>query len=363
MELFENKVGRPTNEIKKKRRNFIFIVSAIVLCLTLSISLFLLKFNHNTKSFRGATYTNPGYVLGNLSWKGKKYSLSDSNLRFLTGICYREQGDSVLGIQAEATLMANRFELYGKNYGTGANGLINYVRTSKYFGPASEMKSIDKYNLSTNNKNKYIKAVKEVLVNGWKILPPYVDQHDCLSCNTKRKYKCSNTGKNGDVCKIRTILPNKTSYIIYTSTSTINNRNNYVATIKDGKEYSNTIIENTYADDRNDSYTFYAFSPIKKGDVFGYTDYAFNKTEKGKKLYMLCPDKIYKDKEFYCLVETSDVTLSATKANLSSNYSSSFKTTVYDKIIRLKYTKKNAYVTITATKSGYKTAIIKLKVN
>ena len=52
MELFENGVGRPTNEIKKKRRNFVFaVIAAVVVVAGLTTS--ILTSNVNSKKLKG----------------------------------------------------------------------------------------------------------------------------------------------------------------------------------------------------------------------------------------------------------------------------------------------------------------------
>lgn len=180
------------------------------------------------------------------TYNGQTYQLSTAQLSSLAAVSSREQG-SVDGAMAEASLMANLFELSGgeAKYGTGAAGLLNYVRTSGWFGPAS---GIDN---ATPASQEISDAVKKVLVSGQRTLPLYVNEHDCWFCNDKNY--CSN-GHMGDIC---TVGGNS-------GKSYITNRSNYV---KD-----KTVIVNVYGS----TYTFYTF-PAKDSDPFGYTQEAYNK--------------------------------------------------------------------------------------
>lgn len=171
-----------------------------------------------------------------------KYDLTETQLIKIARLCRAEQG-SVSGAAAEASLMANLFERKNTTkYGTGGNGLYNYVRTGGWFAHAARNMDNGTYT------PEILAAVRDVLVNGNRTLPTKVVEHDCWFCN-KGKY-CSN-GNKGDICKI------VTNGVTYTSESAIRNRNNY---IKD-----NTKIYSVYGA----TYTFYTF-PASNSDPFGY---------------------------------------------------------------------------------------------
>ena len=105
--------------------------------------------------------------------------------------------------------------------------------------------------MSRTPSSDVLKAVKDVLVNGNRTLPLYVDEHDCISC-----------GSYGfDINKIK--VNGKT----ITDHSWLLNKSNY---IKD-----KTVIYNKYGA----VYTFYSF-PTSTSDPFGYTTYAKNKVDK-----------------------------------------------------------------------------------
>lgn len=103
----------------------------------------------------------------------KKYSLTNSQLKYIAAICYREQGTKK-GAAAEASLMANLFESSrGDGYGSGGSGLYNYVRNSGWFGKPSQVKKAA--------PSGYVTVVSKVLEKGIRTIPEYVDEHDCVS--------------------------------------------------------------------------------------------------------------------------------------------------------------------------------------
>lgn len=170
---------------------------------------------------------------------GKKYKLSDSDIKYLAAVCLKEQG-SASGMRGEANLIANRYELYGKSYSSPAD----YVKRSGWFGTSSTS--------PTTNKTA-INIIKSVFVQGNRTIPLYIDEHDCWFCNSRNM--CKN-GNHGDICSI-TGGSNK---------SYITNRNNY--------KQDKTVITNTYGG----KYTFYYF-PASNSDPFGYTDTAYKKVK------------------------------------------------------------------------------------
>ena len=193
---------------------------------------------------------------------GTKYDLTEKQLKSIARLCQQEQGSAV-GAAVEASLMANRFELFGSKYGSGAEGLYNYVAYSKWFAGSKKYMgmTVDKngeYVQSEKSAKKIMNqlrddvytAVYEVLNLGKRKLPLYVDEHDCIDC-----------GKYGfDVVKIVT----GGTIITKDDKKAIKNHDNYVR--------DKTIIYNRYKSE----YTFYTF-PTKSSDPFGYTASAKNK--------------------------------------------------------------------------------------
>ncbi len=152
-----------------------------------------------------------------------KYNLTATELSKIASLCQQEQG-SAQGAAAEASLMANRYELHGKKY----KSLYDYVRNSHWFAKAA-------YHMDKQNASAAVKAaVRKVLVEGKRTLPKYVDEHDCFS----------------DISSV--------------STAAVRNRSNY-------RQFK-SIIRNRYGS----KYIFYSF-PTPKSDPFGYTSEANRK--------------------------------------------------------------------------------------
>lgn len=118
----------------------------------------------------------------------KKYNLTNSQLKYIAAICYREQGTKK-GAAAEASLMANLFESSrGNGYGSGGSGLYNYVRNSGWFGKPSQVKKAA--------PSGYATVVSKVLEKGIRTIPEYVDEHDCVSDITKITLSGSSVAKS-----------------------------------------------------------------------------------------------------------------------------------------------------------------------
>lgn len=104
-----------------------------------------------------------------------KYKLTNKQLKRIATLCWNEQS-SRKGAATEASLLANLFESgRGKKYGSGGKGLYNYAKNSGWFANANESMT------SSSPPKTVINAVKQVLCNGKRILPQYVDEHDCIS--------------------------------------------------------------------------------------------------------------------------------------------------------------------------------------
>ena len=185
-----------------------------------------------------AVDANPGYAAfdddGKQVYPEKKvasftkYSLTDTQLLKIARLCKQEQG-TVAGAKAEASLMANQLETSAsrrKKYGTGADGLYNWVRNGGWFARAAHW--MDNGSVS----DAILAGVKDVLVNGKRTLPLYVDEHDCFS----------------DIKSI--------------STGSVKDRSAYVQ----GK----TVVKNKYGS----TWTFWCF-PDSTSDPFGYTAAAY----------------------------------------------------------------------------------------
>lgn len=179
---------------------------------------------------------------------GTKYNLTDKQLKEIARLCQQEQG-SAEGAAAEASLMANLFELKGSKYGKGADGLYNYVANSGWFSDAKEhMKK------TSSLKKDVHTAVYEVLILGKRTLPLYIDEHDCIYCGEEYGFNVVKIVTGGTI-------------ITKDDKKAIENHKNY--------KRDETIIYNAAGAE----YTFYTF-PTPNSDPFGYTASAKNKYDK-----------------------------------------------------------------------------------
>lgn len=170
---------------------------------------------------------------------GQKYSLSETELKQIAYQCYREQGSAV-GAAAEASLMANKYEMYT---GSSYSSLHSYIKNCGWWAHS-------KSNMSGNPDvpSSVVESVRQVLVYGNRTLPYYIDEHDCIKC--------------GDF------------YDIISAT------NNGVEIDRDNRSlYKSgvTVLKNRYGS----TYTFYCF-PTSSSDPFGYTAGAYNRYNKMK---------------------------------------------------------------------------------
>lgn len=221
----------------------------------------LVKYNEYMKQLEEEIKrkSNSGVVGGIVV--GQRYNLSESELRGLCGVAKAEQG-SINGARAEATLIANRYELLNTTNAFYGKGLYNYVRNSGWFAHAAN-------HMSEGCPSDYLQAVRDVLVNGNRTMPLYIDEHDCFDCN-KSRY-CSNKN-NGDICKL------ENNGQTYSSMDIIKSRNNqyYISGV--------TKIYTVYKESSSIKYwTFYTFvkneDGTNKGDPFGYTNGAKEKID------------------------------------------------------------------------------------
>ena len=157
-----------------------------------------------------------------------KYALTEAQLIAIARVCEREQG-TVTGAKAEASLMANQLETSAsrqKKYGTGADGLYNWVRNGGWFHKSAYW--MDHASVSPA----VVEGVRDVLVNGNRTLPWFIDEHDCLS----------------DITSV--------------STGSVRNKSAYIQ--------DKTIVKNVYGG----TWIFWCF-PDSHADPFGYTPAAY----------------------------------------------------------------------------------------
>ena len=105
---------------------------------------------------------------------GQKYKLSEKELKDIAKICQAEQGTPG-GAAKEASLMANKYELLSKDSKYKNKGLHYYVLNCDWWAPAKK----GTYS-SVKLKPNVLEAVRKVLVDGQRVFPLYIDDHDWL---------------------------------------------------------------------------------------------------------------------------------------------------------------------------------------
>lgn len=187
-----------------------------------------------------------------------KYNLTDVQIRHLAIICYREQGSNDAGVRACASHMCNYYEKWQKkNYPSvyectfGSGWYWSRARNEAWIAANPKVPA------------GVIAAVRDVIVNGHRNIPEYVDEYDCLS-------------------DIAMIINDGKSYTREKDKDYILNRANYIP--------NKTIIQSIYAEGSGDRYTFCCFPDGVDGkcDAFGYINK--NLPEKEGKTAMTIPD-------------------------------------------------------------------------
>lgn len=180
------------------------------------------------------------------NFNGQTYNLDDETIRKLVSKAITEQGNDVTGVGFELSLMANLYELQGRKYGS----ILNYVMNSGWFGNAAAY-------MNGNPGPELMAVGRDVLVNGNRTLPLYVNEHDCWFChNYADRYQYCSNGNLGDICWIQNDGKQMSDR------GSITNRSNYIR--------DKTIIKSVYYTVPNSYYIFYVFAP-NGGDPFGYT--------------------------------------------------------------------------------------------
>ena len=143
-------------------------------------------------------------------WAGQKYDLTDGQLAGIMAMIKGENADSLEMIQTEATIMPNLYEFYRpKSPRTGA-GLVDYLTASPYGGGGGWFATYNLYNESyTGYTAEEFNAIKDILVNGNRTMPPEIVEHDCINCGAGVNY-AYNDGVEFDVTDRSKYISGKT---------------------------------------------------------------------------------------------------------------------------------------------------------
>ena len=121
-------------------------------------------------------------------YKGTKYSLTDEQKRTVAAMIKQEYGGNLNGMKAVASQMANNYEKWKNYYKQCAVGktLYEYVRISD--GDCQHYDSRTLAAKPTDDANA-LKAVEDVLINGNRTLPLYVDEFDMYPSDIVQEYR------------------------------------------------------------------------------------------------------------------------------------------------------------------------------
>ena len=114
------------------------------------------------------------------TFSGKKYDLTDEQLRGILAMIKAENGGTMNAVKFEASIMANVFEKYGPGLGepATADGLVHYLKRSPHT-ESGWFNSFNDYNVNfTDYTQEEFDAVKDILKNGNRTLPPQILEHD-----------------------------------------------------------------------------------------------------------------------------------------------------------------------------------------
>ena len=128
---------------------------------------------------------------GDEIWNGEKYEMTEAQARGMASMANAENGGSVNTIKTEASQMANLFEQKHPDKKGNIEELINYIKNGGWYSDGTGQAYDENY-----GEESYVKAVKEVLGEGKRTLPPEVVQH---ATGTSQWIKAENDGQAIDV--------------------------------------------------------------------------------------------------------------------------------------------------------------------
>lgn len=110
---------------------------------------------------------------GDLPDAAKKYKLTNAQIDAISIVCQRLAGDDLEAVAAEASLLANRYELYGDDGSDSQDGsyLVKYMIESGYWG-----QDVGNYIADGAALEDVAFVVEDVLKNGYRSLPLYIDE-------------------------------------------------------------------------------------------------------------------------------------------------------------------------------------------
>ena len=177
-----------------------------------------------------------------------KYNLTDTQLRHLAIICYREQRDSDAGVRACASQMCNYYEAFQKKNFRNVYECV--FGSGWYWNRETNERWLENHPTVPQN---VIEAVDDVIRKAKRTLPEYVVEYDRLK-------------------DVVSIINDGRTYTMERDAEYVLNRRNY--------HKDKTKIRNQNADP-GEYYTFYCFpdGPDGVADAFGYISKSIPKKE------------------------------------------------------------------------------------
>lgn len=100
------------------------------------------------------------------------YGLTDSQVKTIAMLCQRAAGNNIALVAAEASLLANRYELYGDGNGNSDGAyIVKFMKECGYWG-----EDVNGYIRENEADQTACFVVRDVLINGHRIFPRYVDE-------------------------------------------------------------------------------------------------------------------------------------------------------------------------------------------
>ena len=401
MRLFENGIGRPSNEIKRKRK--IFVICTIIICIALILIFACILTKNSIEKFQGAaqkqlilscqasrTVGNPvpcSVTSNGKAVTGVKVSVVDSSIATIKNINSNKY---------EVTFNENLFSKYSNQIKTKSNKrYINSKVTASKYGYKTAIDYVEVY----EKENLILTCPTTVLVNQEFSCTTNVDNVTITSSSKEGLAKGYKSSQNTKTMKFKYtevgnigISASKAGYKqVSKSIKVVNNLElNCPSTVAINQEFtctSNIDGVTIEGSNENELVNGYKISEDTKTKKFKYkkektisvTAKVNNKSVKKQvkvedKIYLSCPSSAWTENEFKCTTNLSGVKITAGGANsLASGYNPSQTMILYDRDAKFKYTNrlydkyKNLiiedysfgntpylYATITASKEGYK---------
>ena len=356
MDLFKNKVGRPSNETLKKRKIFCLSIATSVL-IVIAFGIFTL--NHfNAVNLKGASIATCVFPYNRTKCQGVKNETVKKAHTMLKSLKYYSSTiDGMFGPKTE-TAVKN----FQKKENLTQNSNLNYETLNRLALRTSTRYYTVKYNRNGSSTTmsgaelksgeyvqSFIYGVSENLSKTQLIKSGYTHVGYTLSTSYYRvnyQYGCLNAKCD-------------TGAKWYSETEILRNE-------RQGKKFYPMVynigqtVSKLGSKGTGQNVTLTAkYCP--SGQIYDKKTSSCKSQPLKTDMTLTCPSSVAVNKEGVCKTNMSGVKITVTKTNLNSKYKSTYTTTSSDKTKVFKYTKTGT-ITVTAEKSGYKTVTKTIKI-